>query len=225
MEWDWAFVWEILPALLDGLKVTVLATLGGSLVALVLGLIWAIGRRSPIKPLSVGIAGFTEFIRRTPLLVQLYFFFLVMPTMGVTLSALTVGIVAIGLHYSTYTGEIYRAGINSIGKGQWEAAHALDFSTPKTWAHVILPQAVPKVIPSLGNTVIQMFKETALLSAITVQELMWVAQDIGTTTYIYTEPLLTAAFLYLVISYGSSLIVRGLERRFSQGRPALVKSV
>lgn len=213
MTWDWEFVQEIIPALLQGLMLTIYATFAASALSVILGLVWALCRRSRMTALRVAVGMFTEFIRRTPLLVQLYFIFLVVPSMGLTLAPLLCGIIGLGLHYSTYTAEIYRTGIDSIGKGQWEAAQVLDMPTSRVWLRVILPQAVPRVIPALGNTVIAMFKETALLSAITVQELMGVARNIGVTTYVYTEPLLVAAAMYLVVSYGSSLLIRGLERR------------
>lgn len=224
MTWDWNFVQEIVPSLLEGLTLTIIATFGASALSVVLGLFWALCRRSRVTILRVAVGMFTEFIRRTPLLVQLYFIFLVAPSMGMTLSPLMSGIIGLGLHYSTYTAEIYRTGIDSIGKGQWEAAHVLDMPNSRVWLRVILPQAVPRVIPALGNTVIAMFKETALLSAITVQELMGVARDIGTTTYVYTEPLLVAAAMYLAVSYGSSLVIRGLERRVAIGRQKPIKA-
>jgi polar amino acid transport system permease protein len=223
MKWDWEFALEILPALLEGLKLTIYATLGASAVSVVLGLVWALGRRSPLRVVRFSISWFTEFIRRTPLLIQLIFIFLVMPTMGVTLSPMVAGIIGLGLNYSTFTMEIYRAGIDSIHKGQWEAAHVLSLPKAAVWGRVILPQAVPRVVPALGNTVISMFKESALLSVITVQEVMAVAQDLGARTYVYTEPLFIAAGLYLVLGYGSSLAIRGVERRFDVARLSVAK--
>jgi polar amino acid transport system permease protein len=213
MTWDWAFVKDIIPELLDGLRLTIFATFAASGLSLVLGLVWAIARRSRFRLVRVPVSALTEFIRRTPILVQLYFIFFVMPSTGITLGALTAGILGLGLHYSTYTAEIYRSGIESIAKGQWEAALVLDMPAHKVWRRIILPQAVPKVIPTLGNTVVAMFKETALLSAITVQELMGVAKGIGATTYVYTEPLLVAGGMYFVVSYIASVFIRLGERR------------
>lgn len=220
MTWDWEFVREITPELLGGLKVTIIATVGASALSMVLGLVWAIARRSHHTAIRGPVSGFTEFIRRTPVLVQLYFIFFVLPSLGVTLPALAAGIIGLGLHYSTYTSEIYRAGIDSIARGQWEAALALDMSTVTVWRRVILPQAIPRIIPALGNTVIAMFKETALLSAIAVYELMGVAHDIGATTYIFTEPVLIAGAMYLVVSYTASVLLRGVERGLAAARPA-----
>lgn len=219
MNWDWAFVWEYLPSLLQGFGLTIIATILASLVSVVLGLFWAICRRSSIAPIRLAVTWFTEFVRRTPLLVQLYFIFFVLPSIGLTLPPLVCGVIGLGLHYSTYAAEIYRAGINSVDKGQWEAAKALDLPTRQVWARVVLPQAVPRVVPALGNTVIAMFKETALLSAISVQELMGVAKSLGATTYHYTESLLVAGVLYLAISYGASVVIRAVERRLNVKKP------
>lgn len=215
MQWDWEFAREITPDLLRGLELTVLATVLASVVSLSLGLVWAIVRRSQ-HPVGAGAVGaFTEFIRRTPVLVQLYFIFYVLPTTGITLTPLVAGVVGLGLHYSTYTSEIYRAGIAAVDRGQWEAAMVLDLPRHRVWRSVVLPQAVPKVLPALGNTIVAMFKETALLSAITVQEVLGVGREIGTETYDYTEPLLLAGAFYLIVSYTASVLIRMLERRLA----------
>lgn len=215
MTWDWTYVGDITPALLNALRLTILATIAASALSLMLGLVWAMARRSSYRAVRLPVEALTEFIRRTPLLVQLYFIFFVLPSIGVTLPALAAGIIGLGLHYSTYTSEIYRSGIDSIAAGQWEAATVLDLPLARTWTRVILPQALPRVLPALGNTVVAMFKETALLSAITIQEVMSVARDIGTENYLYTEPLIVAAGMYLALSLSSSLAIRGLERRWS----------
>lgn len=217
MEWNWDFVDEILPRLLDGLQLTVLATTLASGMSLVLGLAFALMKRSRQRLVSMPVYGMTEFIRRTPILVQLYFIFYVMPDIGIKLSALAAGVIGLGLHYSTYTSEIYRAGIENVPKGQWDAAAALDIPRPRLWRNVILPQAIPGILPALGNTVIAMYKETALLSAITVQEVLGVAREIGTESYVYTEPLAIAGLLYFAVSYPAGLLVRALERRVAHG--------
>jgi polar amino acid transport system permease protein len=216
MTWDWAFVEEILPRLLEGLQVTVLATLLGSVVALTLGFGLALMKRSPRRIVAWPAYGLTEFVRRTPLLIQLYFLFFALPSAGVTLSPLAAGVLGLGLHYSTYASEIYRAGIGGVPRGQWDAALALDLPRWRLWRNVIMPQALPGILPALANTVIAMFKETALLSAITVQELLAEAQEIGTETYDYLEPLTIAGALYFAISYSASLLVRFLERRLAR---------
>jgi polar amino acid transport system permease protein len=195
MEWDWAFVIQILPTLFEGVKITILATLLGSIVAAAIGLVIAIVRRSKNRIVSIPMGFVAEFIRGTPLLVQLYFIFYVLPDLGITLSPLVAGVIGLGLHYGTYTAEVYRAGIDNVARGQWEAAKACNLSSIQTWTQIILPQALPPMIPALANYFIAMFKETPLLSAITVLELMNQARSIANYNYRYIEPItLVGAF-------------------------------
>ncbi|MFA5504498.1 MAG: ectoine/hydroxyectoine ABC transporter permease subunit EhuD, partial [Vulcanimicrobiota bacterium] len=167
-----AFAWEILPFLLQGLQVTVLATVLGFALALVLGLLIAVARRSSVRLLSYPTAFVVEFLRSTPLLVQLYFLFYVLPNLGVSMSPLVTGVLGLGLHYAAYTSEVYRGGIDAVPRGQWEAAVALNLNSMQTFRFIILPQAIPPIIPALGNRLVSMFKDTPLLSAITVVELL-----------------------------------------------------
>jgi len=213
---DWQFALEILPRLLGGLVVTVEATLVGFVLAVVLGLFLALARRSENPWLSQPVGAVVEFIRGTPLLVQLFFFFFVLPRYGLRLPAFLVGTLALGLHYATYTSEVYRAGIDAIDRGQWEAATALNFSPLRIWVGVILPQAIPPMIPALGNYLIGMFKESAQLLAITVTELMLTARVIGTETFRFLEPITLAGLLYFLISYPSALLVQRLEARYAR---------
>lgn len=216
MNWDWQFAGHIFPQLLKALVVTVEATLLGSALALVLGLLLAIGRRSHNRFVSWPIASFVEFVRSTPLLIQLYFLFFVLPDLGITLAPLTAGVIGLGLHYATYTSETYRAGIESVPRGQWEAARALNLSKRRTWLGIVLPQAVPAVIPALGNYVNAMFKDTPLLSAITVIELLGKAQSIGAQTFRYLEPVTEVGVLFLVVSLTAAMLIRKLEARLAR---------
>lgn len=213
MIWDWQFTGQILPDLLRGMFVTFEATVLGSIVAMLLGLVLALLRRSPIWLLRTIVWLFIEFVRSTPLLVQLYFLFFVLPNIGITLSPLTTGIVGLGLHYATYTAEVYRAGINGVPPGQWEATRALSLPSGRTWFAVILPQAIPRILPALGNYVISMFKETPLLLAIGVIDLVGAAEQAGGQAYRYVEPYTLAGIFFLVLSYPASILVRRLERR------------
>src|SRR5690606_34386302 len=129
---------DFLPSFWAGLLGTLQALLLGSLIAFALGLFWALAQRSRLKVVCWPVTAFTEFIRNTPLLVQLFFIFYVLPEWGLTLSALTTGVVGLGLHYSTYTAEVYRAGIDGVPAGQWEAATALSLPRSRTWTAVIL---------------------------------------------------------------------------------------
>ena len=213
MIWDWDYAIDSLPALLRGLQVTLLATLLGSLLAFALGLVFALVRRSRVPVLSQLVWAFVEFWRSTPLLVQAILIFFVLPGFGITLSPLTAGVVALGLHYACYTSEVYRAGIDAVPRGQWEAAAALHLPRSRVWLGVVLPQAVPRVVPALGNYVISMFKEVPLLLAIGVVEVVTVANQLGAQTFRLVEPLTLAGVLFLLISYPASLLVRRLERR------------
>lgn len=214
MEWDWSFVFQILPDLLQGVKVTIVATLLGFTVAVIFGLAAAIVRRAKNPFISRPLRWVLEFLRGTPLLVQLYFLFYVLPDVGITLSPLAAGVIGIGLHYATYTAEVYRAGIEYVPRGQWEAAKACNLGVWQTWRHVILPQAIPPMIPALANYLVAMFKETPLLSAITVLELMNKARSIANFNYRYLEPMTLVGAFFLVISLISVFILRWLERRY-----------
>lgn len=212
---DWSFAWSILPELLRGLVVTVEVTLIGIVLAMVLGLFLALARRSRRWYLQYPVRGLIEFVRSTPLLVQLYFLFFVAPlVLGLRMSAFVTGILVLGIHYATYTSEVYRAGIDAVPRGQWEAATALSFPRAATWRRVILPQAIPPVIPALGNYLISMFKDTPQLLAIGVLEILTRAQRIGARSFQYDEAYTLAGVIFLVLAYGSSIFVRYMERRF-----------
>lgn len=217
-DWDWEYAFEILPQLLEATIVTIQATFVGFALALVIGLLFALGRRAPLKVISWPVTAVIEFIRSTPLLVQLYFLFFILPRWGLSLSPFLAGVIGLGLHYGTYLSEVYRAGIDSVPKGQWEAARALNFSTIKTWRNIILPQAIPPMIPAFGNYFIVMFKETPLLSAITVVELLQTAKIIGARSFRYVEPVTLVGLIFLLLSYPAALAVRRLENRFVKQR-------
>ncbi|SMF07177.1 ectoine/hydroxyectoine ABC transporter permease subunit EhuD [Streptomyces sp. Amel2xC10] len=213
MNWDWDAVRDFMPLFRDGLAVTLQALAVGSLIAFTLGLVWALLMRTPTRWVRWPVGTVTEFVRDTPLLVQLFFLFYVLPEWGLTLSAMTTGVVAIGLHYSTYTMQVYRAGIEGVPPGQWEAAIALNLSRARTWRAVILPQAVRRVVPALGNYVIAMLKDTPMLMAITVLEMLGRARLFSQASFRFTEPLTVIGVAFIVISYLASVLLRTLERR------------
>ena len=213
MKWDWSAVSDFMPHFWDGLLVTLQILVLGSLISFALGLVWALLMRVPTRWVTWPVGAVTEFVRNTPLLVQLFFLFYVLPEWGVTFSALTTGVFAIGLHYSTYTMQVYRAGIEAVPVGQWEAATALNLPLRRTWTAVILPQAVRRVVPALGNYVISMLKDTPLLMAITVLEMLGEARLFAQQNFQFTEPLTVIGLAFIVISYLASLALRALERR------------
>ncbi|AXE78074.1 ectoine/hydroxyectoine ABC transporter permease subunit EhuD [Streptomyces atratus] len=206
---DWSAARDALPLVLEGFEVTLLATVLGTLVAAVLGLAIAIAGRAPSRFVTVPVRVVMEFIRSTPLLVQL----VGAAALFTFVEPLTIGIVVLGIHYATYTSEVYRAGIDGVPKGQWEACRALSLSPRRTWQAVILPQAVRNVLPALGNYAISMFKETPFLAVITVQEMVFEARKYGADHFAYTEAFTLAGLVFLVASYPTSLLMRKLEKR------------
>lgn len=217
-QWSWTFAAEIFPQLLNGLVRLIQATLLGIVVALVLGLVLAILRRSKVRAIQMPVAGLIEFIRSTPLLVQLFFIFFALPEIGIILEPLTAGVVGLGLHYAAYTSESYRAGIESVPRGQWEASIAVNLTMPQTWQRVILPQAIPTVIPALGNYGVAMLKDAPLLAFITYRELLGNANAIRSETFRGIEPYAIAGLLFLTASLVAATFARYLERRFGYER-------
>ncbi|MBO8194084.1 ectoine/hydroxyectoine ABC transporter permease subunit EhuD [Streptomyces oryzae] len=213
MNWDWSAVGDFMPRFWDGVLVTLQALVLGSLIAFALGLIWAMAQRSPLKVVRWPVMVVTEFIRNTPLLVQLFFLFYVLPEWSVTLSALTTGVIGLGLHYSTYTAEVYRAGIDGVPKGQWEACTALSLPRGRTWSAVILPQAIRRVVPALGNYVIAMLKDSPMIAVIGALEMLGQARQFTASTFQPTEPITVVGIAFILIAYPASLLMRALERR------------
>lgn len=211
--WDWQFAWSVVPALLQGLKITIWATLWGSILAFLLGMVWTLLRLANIPVLTSLASFFVQFVRGTPFLVQLYFLFYVFPTWGVTFSAIATGIIGLGLFNSAYVAEIYRAGIEDVPTGQWEASLTLGLPVRRVWSGIVLPQALKAVLPMLGNVVISMFKETSILSTITVLELLAQGMDQGLLGFRFIEPLTLVGLFYFVISYTAAKGVRHLEAR------------
>ena len=224
IPWDtstnWSFASSILPILLKGMVVTIQATLLGFLVAAVLGLILAALKSSPLRIISWPARFFTEFIRDTPLLVQLFFLYYVLPEYGIILPAFMTGALALGIQYSAYTSEVYRAGIESIARGQTEAARALDLSASRTFSTIVIPQAIPRIIPALGNYLVSIMKDVPILSVVSVLEMLNVAKIIGDRTFNYLIPLSMVGGLYLIMTLIASFAVRYLDTRLpKQGFP------
>ncbi|MFZ5674183.1 MAG: ectoine/hydroxyectoine ABC transporter permease subunit EhuD [Pseudomonadota bacterium] len=216
--WDWAFTFEILPVLAKAAVISIEATLLGFVLAATLGLVLALLRIAfpwTAWPVSVLV----ELIRSTPLLIQIFFLYFVFPSFGVTLDAFTAGVLALGIHYAAYCSEVYRAGFDNVPRGQWEASIALNLSPWTTFRDIIIPQAIPPIVPALGNYLVALFKETPLLSAIAVLELMQTAKIIGSETFRYTEPITLVGLFFLAMSLVSAAFIRSAERLLNR-RPA-----
>lgn len=213
-NFKWETVVDSLPIILQGLGITIGLTFACFGFALLFGFVWIFLRRLPNRLFVWIITWIMEFIRSTPPLVQLFFIYYalpVMPVVGMTIDPFTCAVLGIGIHYSTYIGEIYRTGIESVDKGQWEASIALNFSTLDKWKKIILPQAIPPTIPMLGNYFIIMFKEVPLAATIGVGGILFMANSYGALNFAYLEPLTIVGIIFLLLSYPSSLLIKKLE--------------
>ena len=213
MDWRWDFTIEILPRLIDGTINTLIAAGGGYAIAVVLGLALALAQRTPVPLLGRGVRELVEVIRSTPLVLQIFFVFYVGPQFGIRLSPWTAGMIAIGLHYAAYLSEVYRAGIDSVPRGQWEACKALNLSPVRTYARVIIPQALPPALAGMGNYLVGIFKDTPMLSVIGVTELMHTANSIGSESYRFLEPYTLVGVIFLAISLPAAAGIRAFEAR------------
>ena len=204
---------EWLPDLWAGLQVTVFLTFASMAFALAFGLFLALARLDPRKKyLSWPAQAFVELIRGTPLLLQLFYIFYVLPRFGLRLDPIVASVLGLGINTGAYLSEVFRAGIEAVDKGQWEAADALGMPTSLTLRHVVLPQAFRIVIPPVGNYFISLFKDTALASTISVPELLFSGQLLAAQTFRYTEIYSIIFVIYLAVSYPASLGVRWIER-------------
>ncbi len=214
---DWAFALAVLPLLLDAALVTLGATLGAFALAAVAGLPIALAAGARARLLAWPARAFGLVIRGTPVLVQLYLVYFSLPLVGVVLPALLAGILVLGLHYAAYMAEVYRAGLASVGPGVRDAAIALGLRRGQAFGLVVLPLAARAALPAAGNLLIALFKETPVLSAIAILELMQTAKLIGSDTFRYTEPVTLVGVIFLALSLLSSAGLRRLEARL--GRP------
>ena len=210
-HWRWDFTWEILPRLLGAMVNTLIAAGAGYAIALFLGLVLALAQRTDRKIVTVATREFVEFIRSTPLVLQIFFVFYVGPQFGIRLSPWASGMIAIGLHYSAYLSEVYRGGIDAVPRGQWEACRALNMSTADTYLRIIIPQALPPSIAGMGNYLVGIFKDTPMLSVIGVAELMHTANAIGAENYRFLEPYTMVGLIFLAISLPTAGLVRLFE--------------
>lgn len=218
MDWRWDFTFEtVLPRILPGLWVTIEVTLLSFALSLVLGLWLMIARRSRLWIVSVLAGEFIEFMRGMPLVVVIFFLFFVLPEVNIFLAPFWTGVLAMGIYNAAPTAEILRGGLQAVPRGQWEAAHVLNYPIYQTWRSIILPQAIGPVIPGLGNLLILAFKEAPLLSFVAVPEMLDAAKRITSETYRFTEPLTVVGILFLILSLGSALLISLVERRILKG--------
>jgi len=212
-DWRWDFALEILPRLLRATGNTLTAAAAGYAIALILGLVLALAQRTKWHSITLVVRECVEFIRSTPLVLQVFFVFYVAPQFGINLSPWTSGLAAIGLHYSAYLSEVYRSGIDAVPRGQWEACRALNLPLRRTYLRIILPQALIPAVPGMGNYLVGIFKDTPILSVIGVAELMQMANTVGSENYRFLEPFTLVGIIFLFISLPAAGLVKLLERR------------
>jgi polar amino acid transport system permease protein len=204
------FIQENLLFIAGGLSETIRISVLSITLATFLALMAALGRLSTIPPIYALSTFYVSLIRGTPLYLQIFFFFLALPQLGIVLPGLLAGVIALGLNYGAYMSEIFRAGLSSVGKGQREAAMAIGMTPAQTMRRVVLPQALRFAIPPTGNEFIAMTKDSALVSATGfVHELMWRATKVGRAQFHNLEALIMAAIFY----WGMTLILTALQTR------------
>ncbi|UDF33149.1 UNVERIFIED_ORG: ectoine/hydroxyectoine ABC transporter permease subunit EhuD (plasmid) [Roseateles sp. XES5] len=212
MDWDWTFaIHTVMPRLLAGMVTTIEVTVLSFAVAVLLGMPLMLLRVGKNRVIAAIVGELIEFLRSTPLLVQIFFLFYLLPQAGLSLPPISTGVLAIGLYYAALCSEVFRAGFEAVPKGQWEACTALNLGRYRTLRDVIVPQMLPPIVPSLGNYLIVIFKETPLLSFVAVAEMMQAAKLIGAEFYRFSEAITLTGLLFLILSLISAALVRWVE--------------
>jgi polar amino acid transport system permease protein len=204
---------EFLPILAQGLGLTVLVTVGALVLSTALGLVWAFMRVSGVAPLVLASKGLVNLIRGIPIIVQLFFIYFVLPDYGITLTAVQAAIIGLGIAYSAYQSENFRAGIEAVDKGQIEAASSIGMGWFLVMRRVVLPQAARIVLPPYGNVLIMLLKDSSQASTITVAELALQGKLIASSTFKNTSVFTLVALLYLLMSIPLIILVGQLEKR------------
>lgn len=204
---------SFLPRLLEGAWITITVSLASFLLAMLVGLLFGIARMSRLWPIRFLAGVYVQFIRGTPLLLQLFFIYYVLPYAGITLSPFASGVSGLTINYAAYMAEVFRSGVQAIPKGQWEAGRSLGMSGRLLMRRIILPQALRIVIPALGNFFVSIFKDSALVSVITMRDLMFSGQLLASATFKHFEIFALVALIYFLISYPTAKLVDYVEWR------------
>ena len=208
---------EFLPILMQGVALTIVLTIGSLVLSTLLGLVWALMRVSGITALDKGATLFVNFIRGVPIIVQLFYIYFVLPDLGITLTAMQAAIIGLGIAYSAYHSENFRAGIEAIDHGQIEAAQSIGMGWWMIMRRVILPQAIRIILPPYGNIMIMMLKDSSQASTITVAELAMQGKLIASSTFKNSSVFTLVALMYLCMSLPLMALVSWMEKRFSAG--------
>jgi len=218
IQLDSEFISRAAPVISQGAAQTLVISVASILCASVLALVTALGRLSRIAPIYALSTFYVSLIRGTPLLLQIFFFFLALPRMGIVLSGVAAGVTALSLNYGAYMSEIFRAGIQSVGRGQREAALALGMTQSQMMRRIVLPQALRVVVPPTGNEFIAMLKDSSLASVTGfVRELMWLGQNLGRREFRSLEALVVIALWYWGMTIVFSWLQSRLEQRMARG--------
>lgn len=204
---------DFLPILLKGAVVTIQVTAGSFLLSSVLGLLLALMMVSKVRPVALFAIGLVSIIRGLPIIVQLFYIYFVLPDFGIQLSAFQAGVIGLGIAYSAYQAENFRAGIQAIHQGQIEAAESIGMRGAMVMRRVVLPQAFRIALPPYGNTLVMMLKDSSLVSTITVAEMTRAGQLIASSTFENMTVYTLVALLYLALSLPLSYALRRLEAR------------
>ncbi|MBB2926086.1 amino acid ABC transporter permease [Paraburkholderia silvatlantica] len=208
------------PDLLKGALTSIELTFSILALSLPFGLLLAIARIGRARLPRAIASVYIEVIRGTPALLQLFYIYFVLPSFGIRFAPFTAGVIGLSINYSAYLAEVYRAGIEAVPKSQTQAAKALGMSGCQTLRLIVLPQAIRIVVPPLGNYAISLFKDTSLVSIVTVKELMFTGQIISSTNFQYVTIFTLVGALYLAFSWPSALVVHWLERKMGATRTA-----
>ncbi len=202
-----------LPSLLQGALITITVSLLAFVLACMLGLMLGLMRMTRLLPARMLAAAYIQFIRGTPLLLQLFFIYYVLPYAGVTLTPFASGVIGLTMNYAAYMAEVFRSGIQAIAKGQWEAGFAVGMSRRLLMKRIVLPQALRIIVPSLGNFFVSIFKDSALVSVLTLRDLMFSGQLLASATFKHFEIFTMVAVIYFLISYPAAKLVEYIEVR------------
>jgi polar amino acid transport system permease protein len=213
--WDFGAFFKYLPFLLRGMEVTILVSLLSMVVGAIIGLAVALVRLSPFAPLRWVAAFYVDFLRSTPLLIQLVWVFFALPILlGYSLPPIVAGVATLGAYSGAYLAELFRAGILSVASGQRDAALALGMTRTQVLGRIVLPQALTRMLPPIASTLITLVKDSSLVSVISVAELMWAAQSLAAVSLRPVEVLTGTGLLYVALTYPLSLVAELTRRRF-----------
>jgi len=213
--WDFGTFFKYLPFLLSGMEVTIVVSVLSMVVGAIVGLVVALARLSPVAPLRWFATFYVDFLRSTPLLIQLVWVFFALPILlGYSLPPIVAGVATLGAYSGAYLAELFRAGILSIATGQRHAALALGMTRTQVLRRIVLPQALTRMLPPIASTLITLVKDSSLVSVISVAELMWAAQSLAAVSLRPVEVLTGTGLLYVALTYPLSLVAELTRRRY-----------